>query len=203
MRKTLYLFFFLALGVVLMSSHTRLAGASELLQQPTVSIPTWTGTSRGIIVRVSMEQDQINARSWPGLDYPSVGLLIGNQELTALGRSPGGDWIQIAYPGVPSGIAWVYSFLVSVPTGTLPIVVPPPTPTPLTTPTIDPTLAGQFNLIATPTRLPTYTPPPPIIYVTYQPPGGGLTETIPVGMVIIGLAAVGFLGVVLSFLRNR
>lgn len=195
----------LLLLVLLMLPIVEGQAADSLLQQPTGSIPTVTGTPRGEVIKVNTDQDQINVRSGPSMDYPRVGVLIAGQEIAAVGRSPGGDWIQIRYPGVEGGLAWVYSFLVSQPAVTLPIVEPPPTPTPQTTPTIDPTLVGQFNLIATPTRLPTFTAPAPIIYPTSAvDPGvfGGVTA-LPMGLVIVGLAVVGIFGILLSIVRGR
>ena len=135
-------------------------------QQPTVAIPTVTGTPSGPIAVVwSDPEEQINVRSGPGTDYPKVGVLLNRQQVPALGATPGGSWVQIAYPGVESGVAWVYAPLVRI-DGILPIVEPPPTPTPLTTPTIDPTLASQFIVDIPSTRLPTFTPPPPLVIST-------------------------------------
>jgi hypothetical protein len=71
------------------------------------------------------------------------------------------------------------------------------------TATIDPTLAAQFNLgQAPPTRLPTFTPAPPVVQPTIEPeqengPGG-----FPPILAILGLLVVGFLGMVISFLRG-
>ena len=177
--------------------------AEDYNQQPTVSIPTVTGTPQGPTVIVNTDQDQINVRSGPNTTYPKVGVLIAGQELPALGRSPGGDWIQIAYSGVPEGVAWVYAFLVSPPSGTLPVVAPPPTPTPRVTPTIDPTLAAEFNVIATATRLPTFTPPPPLILPTFESDNDFAQNPVPPGMLIIGFIVLGGFGGAISFLRRR
>ena len=120
-----------------------------------------------------------------------------------MGRSPGGDWIQIAYPGVPNGVAWIWKDLIDV-QGTLPIVEPPPTPTPRVTPTIDPTLAAQFLIEIPATRLPTYTPPAPVAIPTFSDVSSDLqTSRIPMGLVIIVLAVLGFIGTLISFLRGR
>ncbi|HES58381.1 MAG TPA: hypothetical protein ENO21_03015, partial [Firmicutes bacterium] len=122
------------------------ARAGGLNQIPTVSIPTVTGTPSGAMatVKATGDQDQINVRSGPSsVYYDIVGVLVVGQQVPALGRSVGGDWVQIAYPGVPGGVAWVYSPLVDL-SSSVPIVEPPPTPTPQVTPTIDPTLAAQF-----------------------------------------------------------
>jgi hypothetical protein len=180
------------------------AEARLIAQIPTVSIPTVTGTPSGATATVSNEFDQINVRSGPSsLDYPIIGVLIAGQKVPALGRTPGDLWIQIAYPGVPGGIAWVYAPNVKV-EGSLPIVDAPPTPTPRVTPTIDPTLAAQFIIEIPPTRLPTFTAPPPLVIPTLIPdssPGQG--GRVPVGLIVVGLAVMGIFGTLISFLRGR
>ncbi len=176
-----------------------------LAQQPTVDIPTVTGTPTGPIAIVySDPEEQINVRSGPGTDYPRVGVLLNRQEVPALGRTPAGDWVQIIYAGVEEGVAWVYAPLVRVLGDELPIVEPPPTPTPRVTPTIDPTLASQFVVQVPATRLPTLTPPPPLVIPTFpaeQTTTG--TAGVPIGFVIIGLGVFGVFGLILSFLRQR
>jgi hypothetical protein len=128
---------------------------------------------------------------------------VVTQSAPALGRTHGGDWIQIAYPGVPGGVAWVYAPLVDL-VGTVPIVEPPPTPTPRVTPTIDPTLAAQFLIDVQPTRLPTYTAPPPITIPTFEPVNAlGSNSRLPMGLVIVGLTVLGFFGMLISVLRGR
>ena len=180
--------------------------AKPLPQLPTVSIPTVTGTPQGVIitVRPSQNDDFINVRSGPSTLFPSIGILMVGQTAPALGRSPGGEWIQIEYPGVAGGKGWVFSVLVSPSPGELPIVEPPPTVTPQFTATIDPTLASQFIVTQQPTRLPTYTEPAPLVIPTYedsrpnQLPGG-----IPMGMVIVVLGITGVLLTLFSFIRVR
>jgi hypothetical protein len=132
--------------------------AGWLAQIPTGSIPTVTGTPIGALAIVlDNEQGFVNVRAGPStVAYEIVGVLVTGQQVPALGRSPGGDWIQVSYPGVPGGVAWIWSDLVEV-RGSLRVVEPPPTPTPAMTATIDPTLAAQFLVKAQPTRLPTFT----------------------------------------------
>jgi hypothetical protein len=174
-------------------------------QIPTVALPTVTGSPLGSVVTVrrDVDQDSINVRAGPSAKYDIIGVLIVGQSVPAQGRTPGGDWVQIFYPGVPGSSGWVYSPLVNI-NGSVPIVEPPPTPTPRTTPTIDPTLAAQFLVELPPTRLPTFTPPPPIILATFESevpvsvPGG-----IPIGIIIIGMAVLGFFGILISFLRGN
>ena len=174
-------------------------------QIPTVSVPTVTGSPQGPVVDVrrDIDQDSINVRSGPSAKYDIIGVLIVGQNVPAVGRTPGGDWIQIFYPGVPGSSGWVYSPLVTV-SGSIPIVEPPPTPTPRTTPTIDPTLAAQFIIEIPPTRLPTFTSPPQLLIPTFdsQTPAA-VPAGIPMGIVVIGMAVLGFFGVVISFLRGN
>jgi hypothetical protein len=182
---------------------TSLVQASPDLQQPTVAIPTVTGTPKGPIAIVySDPEDQINVRSGPDVFYPKVGVLINRQEVPALAQTEGGTWVMIAYPGVPEGVAWVYAPYVRV-TGELPIVPKPPTPTPETTPTIDPTLASQFISEIPPTRKPTFTPAPPLVIPTYEAVAiSSGTGGLPSGFIILGLVSVGLFGLVVSFLRR-
>lgn len=179
--------------------------AADVGQQPTVDIPTVTGTPTGpIAVIYSDPEEQINVRSGPGTNYPAVGILLNREQVPAVGRTPGGLWVQIVYPGVEGGVAWVYGPYVRIVGGEIPIVEPPPTPTPLTTPTVDPTLAAQFAVELPPTRLPTFTPPPPLIIPTFtdvQISSG--TGGLPMGMVIIGLGTIGILGLIISALGRR
>ena len=128
--------------------------------------------------------------------YPKVGVLIIGQQLPAKGRTAGGDWILVEYPGVQGSVAWVYSPLVNLIGGDLPIVEPPATPTPLYTPTIDPTLAARFVITSVPTRLPTFTPPPPLIVPTYPAEAqSNLPGGVPMGLIIfLSVSAGSFIG---------
>ncbi len=175
-------------------------------QQPTVDIPTVTGTPAGPMVTVNMDQDHVNVRAGPGPEgeYEVVGILQPGEKAPAIGRSPGGDWIKIVYPTVNGGVGWVYAYLVTVTGGDLPIVEVPPTSTPRVTPTIDPTLAAQLVVDIGPTRLPTYTPPPPVQMPTYtQAPQLGAASGLPMGFIIIGMAVVGVFGLMISVIRGR
>jgi hypothetical protein len=204
MKKDIYRLFLLIclsllVSVSLFSLENITVEANNLPQQATQIIPTVTGTPIGAAITVKIDQDQINVRSGPGTLYPKIGVLIGGQVVPAKGRSPGGEWILIDYPGVEGGVAWLYAPLVDlVPGSVLGIIEPPPTPTPQTTATIDPTLAAQFIITSVATRLPTYTQPVPLAVPTFEAAdlGGGSTG-IPPGLVIISLLTIGgLLGVV-------
>ncbi|HEX7541749.1 MAG TPA: SH3 domain-containing protein [Anaerolineales bacterium] len=171
-------------------------------QQPTGNIPTVTGTASGPIITVT-SPDGANVRAGPSaVDYDLIGWLVPGGTAPALGRSPAHEWIEITYLGVPGGVGWVYAPLVSLSPGFLPILEPPPTATPRTTPTINPTFAAAFQVQTTPTRLPTFTPPPPLATLNFEPVAG-TGSGVPMGFVILGLALVGILGAVISFLRGR
>jgi len=172
-------------------------------QQPTGSVPTVTSTPLGPTVKVTYPE-QINVRSGPSSYlYTAIGVLLTGETAPALGRSPGGDWIQIRYDGVPGNVGWVYAPLVGLSANAnLAIVEPPPTPTPATTPTIDPTLAAAFIPQFTPTRLPTFTPSGPLVIPTYENIGPKASG-VPLGLIIVILSLIGGFGAIISFLRGR
>ena len=167
---------------------------------PAAQLATATPSGPQIVV-----PELVNVRTGPSLDYEKVGVLTSGQRARALGRSPGGDWIQIEYPGVPGNVAWVYSpnVVVEPASASLPIVEPPLTATPEATATIDPTLAAQFNLGAPePTRLPTFTPAAPVIQPTFPPPQALQASGFPPILAIAGLLMLGMFGTLISFLRG-
>jgi hypothetical protein len=173
-------------------------------QQPTGSIPTVTGTTAGVIIAVYLDLLQIKVYSGPSTYlYPAIGVLLAGQEAPAYGYSEDGNWIQIYYPGVPNSVAWVYAPYVSIKkTGSLPVIKAPPTPTPASTPTINPTLEAAFIAPVTPTRLPTFTPPAPLVISSFVEPDSGAVQ-LPMGLLIFGFGFIGALGALISFLRSR
>jgi len=179
-------------------------------QQPTGSVPTVTGTPSGPYVRVDPSIPVIRVYAGPSSlgEYPAVGILLANQTAPALAQARGKpDWIQIYYPGVHGSVGWVFSLYVRLFPGDngadLEIVEAPPTPTPQSTPTIDPTLVAAFIGQQTPTRLPTFTPPPPLDLPQFTDPTDSGRAGVPTGLLILSLALFGFFGVVLSYLRGR
>src|SRR5690606_22483474 len=138
-------------------------------------------------------------------DYPSIGVLLGNETAPAIGRARGReDWIQIRYPGVPNAVGWVYGPYVKLSPGALlPLVDVPPTPTPFSTPTIDPTLQAAFIGQETATRLPTFTPPPPLEQPIFTDAAQSASASIPTGLLILILGLFGFMGAFISYLRGK
>lgn len=178
--------------------------SSVYAQQPTGSIPTVTGTPSGMIVAVNLDIETVNIYSGPSSYlYPSVGVLLKGQNVPAYGISEDENWIQIYYPGVPDSVAWIYGPYVNVvQRGQLPSVKSPPTPTPISMPTINPTLAAAFIAPATPTRLPTFTPPAPLVIATFLDDESTVNR-VPMGLLILGLGFIGAFGTLISFLRGR
>lgn len=173
-------------------------------QQPTGSVPTVTGTPRGPYITVNLDLDFVNVRSGPSeYFYPKIGILMRGQSAPALGRSPDLTWIQVYYLGVPGNTGWIYAPNVRlVSSGFLPIVEPPPTPTPPATPTINPTLVSAFIPPQTPTRLPTFTPPPQLENLVFTD-NTEAASRVPSGLIVLGLAVIGGLIAIISFLRGR
>ena len=178
--------------LVLMGLAGALILPTQAIAYQDVSTPT------GIFVTVTYS-DPINVRSGPSTQlYPIIAQLNPGEVVPALGISPGREWIQITYPG---GTGWVYASFVSI-SGELRIVEPPPTPTPLVTSTIDPTLAAAFNIQPTVTRLPTFTPPPPLEVIDLTP-DVTTPRTVAPGIFIVVLGLLGGAGLVLSFFLRR
>ena len=187
----------ISFGIIFASTSTTLVLAQQLTATP--------AANAGMFITVITEEPQINVRMGPSSSvYPIVGVLPTGSTAPALGRSQGGDWIQIEYPGAPNNTGWVYSPLVQVSPGTLRIVEPPPTPVQPPTATIDPTLAAQFNIIPTNTRLPTFTPPPLLTVPSYKEATDlSSRNSVSVGTVIIALALLGSAGFLLSLFWRR
>jgi hypothetical protein len=200
--KTIYVIIFILVSLCTIL-FTEQADAHISAQIPTVDMATVTSTPEGVYITVKLDQQQVNVRSGPGTFYPKVGVLLVGQKVPAKGKSVGGEWILVEYPGIPGGLAWVYAPLVDKSIGELPVVEPPPTPTPLFTQTINPTLAAQFVVTSIPTRLPTFTQPAPLVIPTFQEQSGSSISRIPMGLFILVIAAVGIFISLFSIAQGR
>jgi len=194
-------------GIVLLGLFSPTA-PRVFAQQPTGSVPTVTGTAEGPFVRVDPSiKTQILVYAGPSSlgEYPAIGVLLANETAPVLARAKGRpNWIQIYYPGVPGSVGWVWSLYLLDLRVNLPEVEIPATPTPFATPTINPTLVAAFIGQQTPTRLPTFTPPPPIDLPRFTDTDPNSQSTgVPTGLLIFSLALFGFFGVVISYLRGR
>jgi hypothetical protein len=174
-------------------------------QQGPSTAPTVTGTPSGVMATVRMDQQEIpNVRSGPGRFYPKIGVLLPGQQVPVKGKSAGGDWILVVYPGVTGGEGWVYSPYVQLTPGEIPIIEPPPSPTPLVTQTINATLAAQFVITPIPTRMDTFTPAPPIAIPTFVDESANLIPGgIPIGLVILVIAGLGITVGVWAVIQQR
>jgi hypothetical protein len=202
-RKKFGFWIILMFGIVglfsLGSSSLSVAAQEQAGSTPT---PTTTPSSRFITVTYA---EPINVRTGPSsLDYPIVGSIPVGGTAPAIGRSPAGEWIKITFPDAPGGTGWIYAPNVTLSPGPfLPIVEPPPTATPVETPTLNPTFAAAFQTVVSPTRLPTFTPPPPLAIPTYRNPASASFGWLQTGWVIIGLGLIGILGMAISSFRRR
>lgn len=184
----------LLIAVVLGASPGTVAVAQE---------PTPAQGSTEIFVTVNYSE-QINVRNGPGtVLYDIIGNMQPGESAQALGVSPGRDWVQIVYPPGPGGVGWVHISLISISPGILQIIEPPPTVTPLVTPTIDPTLAAAYVFEPTVTRLPTFTPPPPLEIPRFTATPAPVTSNRPpLGALVLGSGILGIFGYLLSLLRR-
>lgn len=161
--------------------------------------PTAQITSEVYIV-VTFE-DGVNVRGGPNTAfYPVVGHLNPGETAPALGRTPESDWIQIAYPDAPGGVGWVYAYYVELRGGVPPIVPTPLRPLPLVTDTVPADVMTALAPLPTPTRLPTFTPPPPLLVPTYPTPPSAVTGRTALVPLVLTLT---LLGVLSAFLARR
>lgn len=157
----------------------------------------------GIVVTV-IYSEPINVRGGPStVYYPIVGRVFPGDVLPALGASPGREWVQVAYPDAPGGVGWLYATYVTVSGGELQILEPPPTPTPIATATINPTFAAAFIFQPTSTRMPTFTPPPPLEIPQFTEEATERPSGLASGFVVLGLFGVGVIIFLISLLLNR
>ena len=205
MIKKISLIFAVVLPILLMGFVNYTESGDYSFQQPTIAIPTVTGTPQGVMAYVDLNtEDPINVRSGPGVFYDEIGVLLPGESVPVIGRSAGGDWLLVEYPGVKEGSGWIYSPLVSISPGELQIIEPPSTPTPEVTETIDPTLAAQFVTTPVSTNLPTYTPAPPQNVPVYSDEvSSGFSQHLPIGLIILIVGGLGVLIAVISLFTEH
>ena len=157
----------------------------------------------GVFVTVTYSEP-INVRGGPStVYYPIVGRVFPGDVFQALGVSPGREWVQIAYPDAPDGVGWLYAIYVSVEGGELQIVEPPPTATPIATATINPTFAAAFIFQTTATRMPTFTPPPPLEVPQFEDNVVARPSGIALGWLVVSLLIIGAAGFLIAFVFYR
>jgi len=149
--------------------------------------------------------EKVNVRTGPATYFDQVGVLVAGQMAPALGRTEVGEWIQVEYPGAPGSQAWIYAALVTVRDAELmdlAVVVPPPTPTlSISTTLIYDTESGGPATAAA-TRLPTFTPAPPIVIPTFAPEAAGQARVPPI-YYIGGLLALSLVFAIIAVMQQR
>ena len=177
-------------------------GFSALLSPNYAGAVQEASTPAGILATV-IYTEPINVRSGPGtVFYPIIGQLQPGDIVPALGVSPGREWVQISFAGGVNGIGWIYASFVTISGGELQIAEPPPTPTPLISATVDPTLAAAFIVQPTLTRMPTFTPPPPLEIPEYTDTADTRSSGA-TGIFIVILVVIGTLGLTASFVLRK
>jgi len=176
-----------------------LSGLGVVLLSKIIPVVAYQGTSVFATVTYT---EPINVRGGPNtVYYPIIGRLSPGDIVPALGVSPGREWVQITYP--PTGATgWVYAIYVSISGGELLVVEAPATSTPPVTATIDATLAAAFNFYPTPSRLPTFTPPPPLNVPQFTESPTPKTGSS-LGLSALGLFVLGGLGAIISIVLRR
>ncbi len=173
-------------------------------QQPTGSVPTVTGTPTGPMASLKIGlEDHVNVRSGPSVFYDAIGIITVGSSVPVLGKSIGGDWLLVDYPGVAGGKGWVWALYMDVTPGEIPMAEMPPSPQPKATFTIDPTMASQFITTPMATRLPTFTPPPSLTIPTFENATPQKFAGIPIGFIIIILIGLGTLISLFAYFQSR
>ncbi len=186
------------LAALLMSMPGRTAAA----QAAATDTPGGVPNPSPYITNTFQGEPAINVRTGPStIMYPDpCGTLPFGGTAPALGTSPAHEWVKISFDTCPGGVGWVYAANVQV-TGALHVVELPPTPAALATSTTDPTFAAQFSNLPTATRLPTFTPPPPLVVPQYPASGSG--AGFPFGVTISVIAVVGAAVLGVSFFTRH
>jgi len=193
-KSTLWIIVFLAFSVGFFGAMPRIV----VLAQESTPVP-------GDVFVTVTYPEQINIRNGPStVLYDIIGNMQPGETAQALGVSPGRDWVQIVFPPAPGGIGWIHTSLITISAGNLPVIEPPPTATPRTTPTVDPTLAAAYIFEPTVTRMPTFTPPPPLEIPQFtQAPATNSNSGVPMGAYVLGTGALGVIGYLFSLVRRR
>ena len=177
---------------------------SARAQNAATPTPAVIGSQGAYITNTYTTEPFVNVRAGPSSVYygSPIGQIAIGAKAAALAITAGHDWIEISFPSGPNGVGWVYAPFVTL-TGSPPIIEPPPTFTPFAVNTIDPNLAATLIPKPTVTRLPTYTPPAPLIVPTFSDSPTATSANFPYGFIILGLGAIGVLGLVISIFVSR
>jgi hypothetical protein len=122
----------------------------------------------GMLCAVITDEPQINIRMGPSSSiYPIVGTLLTGSTAPALGKSPGGDWIQISMQALPitqvGYIRRLCKFLGHIADRSSATYAVPPQ-----LPQLTQHLQHSLTLPPTNTPPPTFTPPPSLLFHLIQ-----------------------------------
>jgi len=182
-----------------------LVGIIFSVVMPLAPLQVWArGEAQEGVTATVIYTEPINVRGGPStVYYPVVGRVFPGDVLPALGVSPGHEWVQVAYPDAPGGVGWLYATYVTISGGDLKIVEPPPTQTPIATATINPTFAAAFIFQPTSTRMPTFTPPPPLKVPQYTDEALQHPSELASGVIVISLIIISALVFFIAHFLNR
>jgi hypothetical protein len=175
-------------------------------QQATGSVPTVTGTPKGPMasIKPGITENFVNVRSGPSsVQFDIIGIIYIGETVPVKGKSIGGDWLLIEYPGVVNGEGWIWALYMDLTPGEIPLVEMPPSPQPNVTFTIDPTMASQFITTPLATRLPTFTPPANLVIPTYENIKTQIFAGVPIGFIIIILLGIGIISSLFTYFQSR
>jgi hypothetical protein len=193
----------LLLIALLLAARLFMANGLRPAYAQAATTPTLNGASQPYITNTYTTEPFVNVRAGPSSVYygDPIGQLPVNATAPALAITAGHDWIEIAFPSGPNGVGWVYAPFVTL-VGSPPVIEPPPTFTPPPLSTLDPTLLAQFTAQPSATRLPTYTPAPPLVVPTFSDAPAPQSR-FPFASIIAGLVLLGLVGLTISFLVSR
>ncbi len=184
---TMLVGFVVSLGMLFMPGHVWARGEAQ----------------SGTVVTV-IYNEPINVRGGPStVYYPIVGRVSPGDVLTGLGVSPGREWVQVSFPDAPDGVGWLYAAYVTVSGAELQIVEPPPTQTPIATATVNPTFAAAFIFQPTATRMPTFTPPPPLAIPQFTDAADVRPAGLSSGVIVISLLFISVTVFLISYTLSR
>jgi uncharacterized protein YraI len=105
---------------------------------------TETTTAQSLLSLVATTD--VNCRSGPGPEYPSVGALRQGQTAIPVGKNSNGSWFVIEHPG-GGGTCWVWGsgVVVQGSIADLVVVQAPPTPTLEISATLPPSLTPKYT----------------------------------------------------------